>query len=102
MGIANHRDKVLTQSCHLLFKGKKYYITHFKEMLALDGKPVNIDPEDILRRNRIISLFKKWGMINVVNDDRIEHQSAPASFHIIPHNEKHLWQLNQKYKIGIR
>jgi hypothetical protein len=102
MGIANQRDKVLTQTCHLLFKSKLYYITHFKEMLALEGKPVNIDPEDILRRNRIISLFRKWGMITVVNEDRIEHQASPASFHIIPHNEKHLWELNQKYKVGTR
>lgn len=100
IGIANHKDKVLTQTCHIFQKMGKYYITHFKELLALDGKPVNIDSEDILRRNRIVSLLEEWGMVKVVDRSKIEHQSIPTSFTILPFSEKKGWTLKAKYQIG--
>ena len=97
IGIANYKDKVLTQTCHLLFKDGKYYITHFKELLALDGYPVNIVPDDVLRRNRIVGLLIKWNMINVVDPDKIYRQAPPTAFTVLSHHEKRGWKLKAKY-----
>ena len=100
IGIANYKQNDLIQTCHLLHKGGKYYITHFKELLALDGYPVNITNDDILRRNRIAGLLEKWNLIVVENPDRIMHQAKPTSFSIISHRDKHKWNLKTKYRIG--
>lgn len=98
IGIANYHNKVLTQSCHLLFQDKKYYIVHFKELLALAGNAVNIEGEDILRRNKIISLLTKWNMIRVCEPKRIENRSLPTAFTVISFQDKDKWNLKAKFK----
>lgn len=100
MGIANYKERVLTQSCHLVYRDKKYYITHFKELLALDGNLVNIVPDDVLRRNRIVALLVKWKLIKVVDPIRIERQATPTSFTVLSHHEKKKWTLKAKYQVG--
>ena len=104
IGIANNAERTLTQTCHLFYRGNKYYLVHFKELFILDCKPVNIDPEDILRRNRIINLLEEWGLIRVKPEfrTRIENQALSSTFRIIPFRDKSLWNLKTKYQIGLR
>lgn len=101
MGIASKRkdEKILYQSCHILHKKQKYYIVHFKELFALDGKPTNISENDIARRNTEADLLNQWGLIELVND--IDGDLVPVrEIKIIPHKEKENWELQPKYNIG--
>jgi|TARA_B100000497_G_C7633626_1_gene380825 hypothetical protein len=101
IGVASRKEKELFQSCHILHKRGKYYITHFKELFKLDGKPSNLDESDIARRNTIVSLLEQWKLISVVNKTQIEEPKAPLSqIKIIPFREKNEWKLTTKYSIG--
>ena len=101
IGVASRREQELFQSCHILHKRGKYYITHFKELFKLDGKPTNIDESDICRRNTIVGLLEQWNLVSVVNKSQIEEPKAPLSqIKIIPFKEKNDWKLTTKYSIG--
>ena len=101
IGVASRREQELFQSCHILHKRGKYYITHFKELFKLDGKPTNIDESDIGRRNTIVSLLEQWKLVSVVNTQQIAEPRAPLSqIKIIPFKEKSSWKLTTKYSIG--
>jgi len=101
IGVASRKDKKLYQSCHILHKQGKYYIVHFKELFALDGKPSDFTGEDKGRRNTIIQLLEDWNLIKVVENERIKDPKAPMSqVKIIPHKDKDSWTLEAKYNIG--
>ena len=101
IGVASRREQELFQSCHILHKRGKYYITHFKELFKLDGKPTNIDESDIGRRNTIVGLLEQWNLVSVVNKSQIEEPKAPLSqIKIIPFKENTDWKLPTKYAIG--
>ena len=101
IGVASRRDKVLFQSCHILHKQGRYYIVHFKELFALDGKPTNFSEEDMARRNTIANLLAEWELIDIVVLDRTNNPIAPLNqIKIIPHKEKNEWKLEAKYNIG--
>ena len=102
IGVASKKDKTLYQSCHILHKQGRYYIVHFKELFALDGKPTDISENDLSRRNAITKLLQDWDLVTVVNKTQIE--TPPPIFlsqvKIISHKEKDDWQLVPKYNIG--
>lgn len=98
MGIANNKDKYLYQSCHILQKQGKYYIVHFKEMLRMDGRPVDIDGEDYQRRDSIAQLLEDWGLLNIVDNSELFEMSN--NFRVISFKQKHEWVLKAKYTIG--
>lgn len=101
IGVASKKDKVLYQSCHILHKQGKYYITHFKELFLLDGKSSDFDDNDRGRRNTIVKLLEEWGLLDVVSTDKIqEPQAALSQIKIITFKEKDEWQLVPKYTIG--
>ena len=103
IGISSPKDKRLYQSCHILHKRGKYYIVHFKQLFALDGKSTNFSEEDEGRRNTIIKLLADWGLLEVVNEDLISYPATPINqIKIIPHKEKREWELIAKYNIGGR
>jgi hypothetical protein len=98
IGIASHKDKKLYQSCHILHKQKKYYIVHFKELFALDGKPHNISKGDLERRNSIASLLSDWGLVSM---KPLEVNKEPLSqIKIVSFKDKSNWDLIAKYTIG--
>jgi len=99
IGVASRKDKTLFQSCHILHKQGKYYIVHFKELFALDGKDTNLSENDIARRNTIANLLSDWGLVDVVGTTKIE--AAPLSqIKVISFKEKGDWKLETKYNIG--
>ena len=99
IGVASRKDKKLFQSTHILHKQCKYYICHFKELFALDGKSTNISENDIARRNTIANLLSDWGLVNVVGTSNVE--PAPLSqIKVISFREKNDWILETKYNIG--
>jgi hypothetical protein len=101
IGVSSRKEKVLYQSCHILHKQGKYYIVHFKELFALDGKPSNISENDIQRRNAIANLLEEWGLIKVLNKHILENNIAPLhQIKIISFKEKDQWELITKYNIG--
>jgi hypothetical protein len=101
IGIASRKDKTLYQSCHILHKQGKFYIVHFKEMFAIDGKPTNFSDEDKGRRNTIAKLLQDWGLLTVVDEQRAEEVRAPMNqIKILSHKEKNDWLLTSKYNIG--
>lgn len=100
IGVANVRDMKLFQSCHILHKKGAYYITHFKELFVLDGKPADITEDDIRRRNLIASLLSDWGLVKIENPAAIADKASISSVKIISHGEKSKWELVQKYSIG--
>ena len=101
IGVASRKDKTLYQSCHILHKQGKYYIVHFKELFALDGKPSDFSTEDRGRRNTIVKLLSDWGLIAVVNPDKIVDPQTPLNqIKILPFKEKNEWSLVTKYNIG--
>ena len=101
IGVASRKNKTLFQSCHVLHKQDKYYIVHFKELFALDGKDTNISENDIARRNTIAKLLSDWGLVNVVGTSDVE--SAPLSqIKVISFREKNEWNLETKYNIGTK
>ena len=101
IGVASRKDKTLYQSCHILHKQGKYYIVHFKELFALDGKPSDFSDEDKGRRNTITKLLSDWGLIAVVDADKIIEPQTPLNqIKILPFKEKNEWSLVTKYNIG--
>jgi hypothetical protein len=101
IGVSSRKEKVLYQSCHILHKQGKYYIVHFKELFALDGKPSNISENDIQRRNAIANLLEEWGLVKILNRKLIEGNIAPLhQIKIISFKEKDDWDLIAKYNIG--
>ena len=101
IGVASRKDKTLFQSCHILHKQGKYYITHFKELFSMDGKPSNFTEDDISRRNSIANLLAEWGLVELVNPDKSKEPVSPLSqIKVLPHKEKDEWNLAAKYNIG--
>ena len=101
IGVASKKDQTLYQSCHILHKQGKYYIVHFKELFALDGRPTNLSESDIARRNTIANLLDEWGLIKLVNEDKTKEPVTPLNqIKILPHKEKDQWQLVSQYSIG--
>ena len=101
IGVASKKEKTLYQSCHILHKQGKYYIVHFKELFALDGKPSNISENDIQRRNAIAKLLEEWGLVKIINPEVMVDNIAPLhQIKIISFKEKDDWELIAKYNIG--
>lgn len=100
IGIASKKDKVLYQSCHLLFKQGCYSILHFKELFGLDNRPHTFSEEDRLRRNKVVSLLEEWGLVKVLEPDKIQDKASFANLKILRYEEKGEWTLKQKYAIG--
>lgn len=101
IGIASKKDQQLFQSCHILHKQGRYYIVHFKELFALDGKPTNITEDDLSRRNTIINLVAEWGLVQLIDPKKSAEPLAPISqIKVISHKEKDDWELVAKYNIG--
>ena len=103
IGVSSRKEKVLYQSCHILHKQSRYFITHFKELFELDGKPSNMSENDIQRRNAIARLLEDWNLVSIVNQEIIGDNLAPIhQIKIIPFKEKDEWQLVAKYNIGVK
>ena len=102
IGVASKKEQTLYQSCHILHKKGQYYIVHFKELFALDGKPTDITENDLARRNAIVKLLQDWGLLDVVRKQQIEVPEPIflSQIKIISHKEKSEWQLVPKYNIG--
>ena len=101
IGLASKKDNTLYQSCHILHKQGKYYIVHFKELFALDGKETDLTENDIARRNTIVNLLAQWELIKIVNSDQTKDPVVSMSqVKIIPYKEKEEWNLVTKYSIG--
>ena len=101
IGIASKKDRTLYQSCHILHKRGKYYIVHFKELFALDGKSSNFDDNDIARRNTIANLLAEWGLLSLIDESKSSDVRVPLSqIKIIAHKNKSDWNLVAKYNIG--
>ena len=99
IGVASRKEKKLYQSCHILHKQGKYFIVHFKELFALDGKRANLSVNDVQRRNRIIQLLSDWGLVTTVVDESLD--IAPLNqIKVISYKEKGNWTLETKYNIG--
>lgn len=101
IGVASRKEKKLYQSCHILHKKGKYYIVHFKELFALDGKTTDFDENDLGRRNTIANLLSEWGLIEIVNLGQSKIPVAPLSqIKVISYGERDEWDLVTKYNIG--
>lgn len=101
IGVASRKEKTLYQSCHILHKQGKYYIVHFKELFALDGKPTEFSESDQGRRNTITNLLQEWGLVKVVDPSKTAEPVVPLSqVKILPYKEKNDWALVTKYNIG--
>ena len=101
IGVASRKDKTLYQSCHILHKQGRYFIVHFKELFALDGKPTNFSENDQARRNTIANLLSEWGLILLVNSERTAELTVPLNqLKILAYKEKDEWTLTAKYNIG--
>jgi len=101
IGVSSQKSKTIYQSCHILHKQGKYYITHFKELFALDGKPNNFGDEDKARRNTIANLLAEWGLVTLVDKEKSNDPVAPLSqIKILPYKEKKEWNLEPKYNLG--
>ena len=102
IGVASRKDNELFQSCHILHKRGKYYIVHFKELFALDGKESSISENDIARRNAIARLLEEWKLLKIVKSEQASTPLAPMSqIKVLPHKEKNEWSLVAKYNIGV-
>ena len=100
IGVASRKEKKLYQSCHILHKQGRYYIVHFKELFALDGKYANLTINDVQRRNRITKLLSDWGLIDVCTEDEIIDIAPLNQIKVIAYKEKVEWTLEAKYNIG--
>ena len=99
IGVASRKERKLYQSCHILHKQGRYYIVHFKELFALDGKRTNISTNDLSRRNTIANLLQDWGLIKIMSES--SYEAAPLSqIKILTYKEKNEWLLETKYNIG--
>lgn len=102
MGVASKKDKILYQSCHILHKQGRYYVVHFKELFALDGKPTDFTDEDRFRRNTIASLLEEWNLVKILNSAIIDNKLPLSQVKIISFKEKDSWVLMSKYSVGKR
>jgi hypothetical protein len=101
IGVASKKDRKLYQSCHILHKQGKYYIVHFKELFALDGKPSNFSEEDMGRRNTIANLLEEWGLLKLVVVEKSQEPRTPLSqIKILAYKDRNEWELVAKYNIG--
>lgn len=100
IGVASRKEKKIYQSCHILHKQGKYYIVHFKELFALDGKQTNFSLNDFQRRNRIVQLLSDWGLIKVIDAAKIENLAPLNQIKVLAFKEKQEWTLESKYNIG--
>ena len=100
IGVASRKEKKIYQSCHILHKQGKYYIVHFKELFALDGKHTNITENDVQRRNRISQLLSDWGLVSVVDADGLGELAPLNQIKVISFKDKANWTLESKYNIG--
>ena len=100
IGVASRKERKLYQSCHILHKQGKYYIVHFKELFALDGKSTNLSLNDVQRRNRIIQLLSDWGLVSVVDGTKISDVAPLNQIKVLAFKEKDEWTLESKYNIG--
>lgn len=99
IGISNTKTKTLVQTCHILHKRGKYYVVHFKELLRLDGKEVNLTDEDIQRRDEIIHLLENWGLLKAL--DKVKEYQEKTNLFVLPWKERfNGWRLRSKYKFG--
>ena len=100
IGVASRKEKKLYQSCHILHKQGKYFIVHFKELFALDGKFANLTINDVQRRNRITRLLSDWGLISILKEESIQDIAPLNQIKVLPYKDKNEWKLEQKYNIG--
>ena len=100
IGVASRKDKILYQSCHILHKQGRYYIVHFKELVALDGKQADITDNDIQRRNTIAKLLSDWGLVKILEQAIISDQAPLSQIKVIAFKDKDEWDLQAKYNIG--
>jgi hypothetical protein len=100
IGVASRKEKKLYQSCHILHKQGRYYIVHFKELFALDGKHANLTVNDVQRRNRIAQLLADWGLITICNVDSIQNIAPLNQIKVLAYKDKENWILETKYNIG--
>ena len=99
-GVASRKEKKLYQSCHILHKQGKYYIVHFKELFALDGKKANLSLNDVQRRNRIVQLLGDWGLVSINSKESIADVAPLSQIKVLAYKEKGDWTLESKYNIG--
>ena len=102
IGVASRKEKKIYQSCHILHKQGRYFLVHFKELFALDGKHANLTLNDVQRRNRIAQLLADWGLISIVSADKIQDIAPLNQIKVISYKEKNDWNLETKYNIGKR
>jgi len=100
IGVASRKEKKIYQSCHILHKQGRYYIVHFKELFALDGKRANLTQNDVQRRNRIIQLLCDWGLVTVINLEKVTDIAPLKQIKVLAYKEKGDWVLETKYNIG--
>ena len=100
IGVASRKEKKLYQSCHILHKQGKYYIVHFKELFALDGKKANLSLNDVQRRNRIVQLLGDWGLVSINSKESIADVAPLSQIKVLAYKEKGEWTLESKYNIG--
>ena len=100
IGVASRKEKKLYQSCHILHKQGKYYIVHFKELFALDGKKANLSTNDVQRRNRIVQLLSDWGLVSMISKEVIADVAPLSQIKVLAYKEKGDWTFESKYNIG--
>ena len=100
IGVASRKEKKIYQSCHILHKQGRYYIVHFKELFALDGKHANLTVNDVQRRNRIIQLLVDWGLVSIISPDKIQNIAPLNQIKVLSYKDKGDWILETKYNIG--
>ena len=100
IGVASRKEKKLYQSCHILHKQGRYYIVHFKELFALDGKRANLFLNDVQRKNRIVQLLQDWGLVKIVNADQVADAAPLSQIKVLSFKDKPEWTLESKYNIG--
>jgi len=100
IGVASRKEKKLYQSCHILHKQGRYYIVHFKELFALDGKRANLFLNDVQRKNRIAQLLQDWGLVKIINADQVADAAPLSQIKVLSFKDKPEWTLESKYNIG--
>ena len=100
IGVASRKQKKIYQSCHILHKQGRYYIVHFKELFALDGKHANLTVNDVQRRNRIVQLLSDWGLVTVISPEKVTDIAPLNQIKVLSYKDKDEWELETKYNIG--
>ena len=100
IGVASRKEKKIYQSCHILHKQGRYFIVHFKELFALDGKHANLTVNDVQRRNRIVQLLSDWGLVTVISPEKVTDIAPLNQIKVLSYKDKDEWELETKYNIG--